>query len=94
MHPNAYGQQALGLCLTLVAIQPRDIDNFACRPGPSRGIEAMQLYTTGGPPRAARRMVDRARPKELPGWVPDVLELPPPPANLPDHLDEPPPDRD
>jgi hypothetical protein len=41
IHPNAYGQHALGQCLTLVSRQP--VGDYDCRNTPGKGPEAMRL---------------------------------------------------
>src|SRR4051794_32956597 len=53
LHPNAYGQQALGRCLSLVVAEPGE--DFICRPnGP--GTDDMAISPSSGP---SRRMAER-----------------------------------
>lgn len=59
LHPNAYGQQAMGRCLSLVVA--RSGDDFACRPnGP--GTEDMRLRPLSSPPRRVAEEIDHAHP--------------------------------
>ena len=58
-HPNAYGQQAMGRCLSLVVA--RSGDDFACRPnGP--GTDDMRLRPLSSPPRGVAEEVAHAHP--------------------------------
>jgi lysophospholipase L1-like esterase len=95
LHPNAYGQRALGRCLSLIAAVAEGHDDFACRPGGGEGVDAMVLEPIGGPPKAAKRMVGRgrARPIDPVPW-PEDLPRPPLPDLHRDHADEPPDSRD
>jgi hypothetical protein len=41
LHPNAYGQQAIGACLGLLYAAPRG--DYACRDTPGRFLDGMRL---------------------------------------------------
>ena len=67
-HPNAYGQQALGRCLGLVAAQSGPA--YACRNAPGAGPSAVTL--TAAAATATARAARRVRPRAVaPSGVPD-----------------------